>query len=341
MFKYADPVGRKFLQNTKAKNNFQTAMERAYDSFARSPGSAFTWLEAFDNLNGADQPIVKTVDWRAFPLSVGASDEEIDADRFNLQDEYIEWRVERKAGRVSRITFTTEFPEYFESFAQISAVALKQAVRDAIPAANATNKDLFGTSTGVDALPPLVRANLFRRNLRQNPWNNGQKGILCLTQGANTLQALLRLLADCAVLSDTDPEDICGSLGGACVPNRSSDPRICAEVQRAVRSKLALSIKDPAGVRIGEMMGTWTRNGQEFDINDPATNQGAWTISRNGRRAVLDLTNGVKLGDEAVVTGAQVSRLVKVSADVIAAPETKIPDWARTGGEATSRGPTA
>lgn len=338
MFTYADPVGRNFLRSARVKENFQRAMAGAYDSFARRSRSGFTWLEAFDNLPRG-QAVAKTVDWRAFPLSVSATDEQIDQNRFSLQDEYIEWRVERRQGKVTRLTFTTEFPEYYEAFAQVGVSQLKQAVRDAIPNANPTTRDLFGTSPNPDQLSPTIRANLFRRNLRENPWNNGKKGILCLTQGANTLGALLLLVADCAVVNDVEPEDTCAALGSACVPGRSSDPRICAEIQRAVRNNLAISVKDPAGIRIGELLGSWTRDGEEFDINDPDANDGAWTINRNGRRAVLNLAGGVKLGDEPVITGAQVARLVRVSADVIAAPENRIPTWAKTGGEANSRGP--
>jgi hypothetical protein len=81
-------------------------------------------------------------------------------------------------------------------------------------------------------------------------------------------------------------------------------------------------------------------NGAVIDINDPATNQGIWVVSRNGRRAVMTIPPGLLLDDKALATGAQISHKVAVAADLLVAPDAALPDWARISAESGSRGPT-
>ena len=56
-----------------------------------------------------------------------------------------------------------------------------------------------------------------------------------------------------------------------------------------------------------------------------------WQVSRNGRRAVLTVVPGLKLDGDAVATGTQVSKKLSVAADLLAAPEAALPEWARIG----------
>ena len=65
----------------------------------------------------------------------------------------------------------------------------------------------------------------------------------------------------------------------------------CSAAQDLARGTSSFSLDDPAGIRIIELdpNAQWTLDGQEIDINDPATNQGIWIVSRNGRRGVFDL----------------------------------------------------
>jgi hypothetical protein len=148
MFEYADPVGRDFLASPAVAAAFRAKMQGVYEQFARRPQSAFTWLEAFQNLAGGQAPQTSSVVWLAFPLLAAATDAEIDRDRFRWQDEYVEWRAETANGVVTRVTFTTEFPEYFEAFAQAGTAFLVDAVKDAIPGATPTVAELFGPRRG-------------------------------------------------------------------------------------------------------------------------------------------------------------------------------------------------
>jgi hypothetical protein len=344
MFDYSDPAGRAFLTNPEVQLAYRRTMARFYDTFAQRVNSAFTWLEAMGQLSGGAVPTSAAIEWSAFPLTAIATDRQIDRDRFRLQDEYVEWRVETAGVRPRRITFVTQFPEYYEAFASIGSAALIAAVKDAITGADPTIVELFGASSteNVDALTPTARSNLFRTHMRDNPWNNGVNGILCLGQPANTMAALFNLVAECGILNPGGPpEDTCALVGGACGPGRSSDPRICAATQTAVRNNQAVSLVDPAGIKIVELTGQWQLNGTELDINDPAQNQHLWTIAHNGRRAVLEIPLGLTLNQEPITTGAQVSRVLKVAADVVTAPDGALPAWARTGSEGSRGGPTS
>ena len=69
-------------------------------------------------------PQLVTVEWSAFPITSQKNDKEIDRNRFDHQDEYVEWHAKMQQNKLARITFTTEFPEYFETFAEAGSMTL-------------------------------------------------------------------------------------------------------------------------------------------------------------------------------------------------------------------------
>jgi hypothetical protein len=334
MFAYKDPTGSNFLDSQGALGEYRAIIDNLYRNSARVLNSGFTLLDAFENLSGGTSRI-DSIPWRAFPITAAASFDEIDSERLRWQDEYVEWRVEKAAtGEITSITFTTEFPEYYQALARISIDALIAGIQDVMPGANPTPEELFGFGFNPGITNGEGRAQLFRQNLTINPWNNGKKGILCLTQQFNTAGALFNLVDKCAIQRNGIPaSSVCGAVGGACGPSRNSDPVICQASQNTVRSSRAMSLADPVGIKIKELIGTWEINGVPVDINDLNDSQGAWVISRNGRRAVLDVTKGVTIGGFPITSGAQVSNELNVEADVISAPESSLPPWAKTGQE--------
>lgn len=336
MFPYTDPTGTNFLESQGALNEYRAIINDFYRNSARISNSGFTLLDAFEKLPiGTSQ--IDAIPWSAFPVTASASFNEIDKDRFQWQDEYIEWQVERSiTGEITKIVFTTEFPEYYQALAKVSANALIAGIQNVIPGADPTLDELFGLGFDPETASGEERALQFRQNLIGNPWNNGEKGILCLTQQFNTAGALFNLIDKCAIKNISIPSSaVCNAVGGACGPNRNSDPRICQASQNTVLSSRAISLADPVGIRIKELFGSWEIGGVAVNINDKTDNQGAWIVSRNGRRAVLDLTNtkGVTLGGSAITSGTQVSNELQVEAEVISAPESSLPDWAKTGQE--------
>ena len=322
MFNYSDPTAKGVLAAQGALDNFREAMEAQYET-ATDSDNAFEKLETIP----VGSP-TEFIEWVGFPVTANASDSEIDSERFVFQDEYVEWHVDKDTnGSVLQVTFTTEFPEYYEALAEVSEAALVAGIQDAIPGANPTTKELFG-NLDPSTVSPIERAAAFRKQtapgqtVPANPWNNNQKGILCLGQTFNTLGALFNLARRCSKPNTAIPSNgQCAAVGGACGPNRNSDPRICERAQDVAKIPRALSLQDPAGVTILRLAGTWRINGASIDINDPSSNSGAWTISRNGRRATLRIVDGLTINNNPIVSGTQVSRLLDVGAEVISAAE--------------------
>ena len=335
MFAYTDPG--KTLRPAKALANYRLRLHVEYVQSARLARSAFTLLEAFQEIDpGRIQEA--TVEWAAFPRSAQATNPQIDAGRFRLQDEYVEWRVERADGQIRQITFTTEFLAYYEALARVGLTALSRGIRAVVPGANPTAAELFGPDFDPAAASEAARAGQFRRFSQQNPWINGQKGIVSLAHENNTLEALFRL-ADIAAVPNLEvpPGGICSTLDGNCVPGRNSDPSIATAMQTLARGGRSLSLADPVGIAVARLGGIWRVNNQDIDVNDPETNQGVWTVTRTGRRGVLKVLPGLLLDDAPITSGAQVAALLRVKASVISAADADLPEWARVGQENSQR----
>ena len=336
MFAYTDPSGT--LKPAKALANYRSRLHAEYRQHATLAGSAFTLLEAFGEVPPAQQR-VDTVRWIAFPKTAQAPNTTIDSNRFELQDEYVEWRVERDAaGAVTQVTFTTEFLEYYEALAMASHAALVAGIKKVIPGAAPTAAELYGPNFNPTTAAPEARAQAFRGNATNNPWNDGRKGILCLGQGFNTLGALFNLGGRAAIPKPNLPVgSVCASLGNFCGPARNSDPSIAAAVQTLARASRGISFADPVGIVIERLGGIWRIDTTQIDVNDPAANQGAWTITRGGRRAVLKVVPGLLLDDVKIESGAQVAAVLSVVARAVSAAEVDLPAWSRVGQEQSQR----
>src|SRR5260370_20375899 len=164
MFPYTDPVGRGFEGNQPAQDSYRTIVHGFYRGMASLPDSAFTLLEGFSELSPGP-PEESTVTWLAFPKTAQATFDEIDNQRLQFQDEYVEWRTEKSGGNVTRVTFTTEFPEYFEALASAGTDVLNEGIQQVIPGANPTVAELFGSGFDPQSATPEGRASQFRSNL--------------------------------------------------------------------------------------------------------------------------------------------------------------------------------
>ena len=175
MFNYKDPGGA--LKPAKALATYRQFLHEQYRIHAKKPKSAFTFLEAFlEVAPGKAQEA--SVQWSAFPITATGTNAEIDAQRFDFQDEYVEWQVERAAGKVKRITFTTEFLEYYQSLAAVGLPELIAGIKAVIPTANPKAAELFGPGFNSATSSAEGRSAAFRNFAKNNPWNNGKKGIL-------------------------------------------------------------------------------------------------------------------------------------------------------------------
>lgn len=186
--------------------------------------------------------------WFAFPAVVQAKEPSplrrwqlADGER-QLQDEYCEWTVERnKKGKVTKVTFTSEVPEYWEHLFKTDTQRLlalyKKFVDPRVELA-----DLRGAG------------GAYRR---ENKWNTSQPGRLAhMVQTTNNLGAAIDLVANATVPRARsgqpvlDQQDLvrCGRLGE---PLRHSDPQIAAAVNHAAREGAEITLGDPIGLYLG------------------------------------------------------------------------------------------
>jgi hypothetical protein len=343
MYPYSDPTGTGHLAAAGALQLYRELIAALEEAVHELVGSACTLREAFDELAAGVQPETATVSWSAFPVTAAAGSRQIDQQRLKHQDEYVEWRAESQAGALSQVTFTTEFTEYFEALAAAGTDALKDEVRALYPGAAPSNAELFGAGFNPDTATPRARAAAFIRQLRNNSWNNGQRGIMCLSHQSNTLGALFGLLGPCGIpRPQLSPGSVCAAVkaDGACVPERNSDPSVCGAVQGLAQADQSFSLEDPFGIRIlGLDSGSeWRVEGQVVDMNDEGANGGIWKVTRNGRRATFTFRGSVRLNGATIATGAELAKEVLVGATVIHAANGAVPQWARTGNERRRRG---
>src|SRR4051812_40509848 len=163
------------------------------------------------------------VSWIAFPRQVkvhSISDHQrwlrADGSR-DVQDEYCEWSVTRRAdGKITRVTFTCEGPEYWELLARtrpdVVLALYQQHVSQAVQ-----RDDLFDASGSY---------------IQRNKWNSTTTtGAMHLIQGANTLGAEIELSAAASIVRHIGGRDLtgeqelieCAEYG---VAQRNSDPHI-------------------------------------------------------------------------------------------------------------------
>ena len=232
------------------------------------------------------------------------------------QDEYCEWFAHRDGnGRIVRVTFTCEGPEYW----QYLASGTRAFFADDDPRSEIAEGDLdLVAELYAEHVDPAVKPEdlvwpydvavfnaqqnqwfLYARAGTYNPFNrwNTTDGAMHLTYPANTLGAEINLAARAAVrrlraddTPITDQEELvcCSGYGDA---NRSSDPSIGAGVNGLARNGLSISLADPvglyiAGVNLGAFEGP---NGEDLS--------GAWKVDRGVEERQLILRASFTVAD--------------------------------------------
>jgi hypothetical protein len=188
------------------------------------------------------------------------------------QDEYCEWSVTRNgAGKISRVDFVCENPEYWYTLWRVDPQAVAQLYQDTLncglPAGSpnlvkVSVEDLYlkDPATGQAAIDPFTGKAAYNP---LNKWNSGPAsirganpggGAMHLTSTPNTLQTEMGLAGAATVARTVGNVSaqalICCSQYGQ--ENRNSDPHIGQSVNQLVDgttfSRLALA--DPAGLYI-------------------------------------------------------------------------------------------
>ncbi len=256
------------------------------------------------------------VSWVAFPASLRAPSQAerlrlADNDR-TLQDEYCEWTVARRGGKITCVTFTTEVPEYWEHLFDTAPQRLLQLYRKFVhPRVQ---------------LSDLRRAN--GRYRRESPWNTSTPGrLMHLIQGNNTLGAAVDLVANATVLRIKNGELVtnqqelvrCADLGN---PFRHSDPQIASAVNVAASQGNEITLADPPGLHLGRPL---TAGMVTPDGADAAK---FWKIERGDAERTLRarfevppnrgyVVGDIEIGGRPVQHGGQIAQRVQVWVKVL------------------------
>jgi len=286
----------------------------------------FTGLpQVFDPLvddAGAGAATEHQVAWPASPgrlVSPGGSDaerwEQADGSR-DEQDEYCEWGVERSGDEISRVTFTTETPDYFQQLLESEPDLLLELY------GQLTGKTPASAGELTDAKGKLDWANDFNRS--------AEGGIAHLSQPTNNLGAAVALVAEATVLREKEGVRVtekkalvrCGALGD---PLRNSDPQIALAINQLAAQGEEISLADPPGLYIHELITAGMTTPDGTDAAD------FWEVTRGeegrGLRAKFEVpsdrsysVSGVEIDGEPIRFGAQLADRVRVRVAALSRP---------------------
>jgi hypothetical protein len=217
------------------------------------------------------------------------------------QDEYLEWFVTRRGGKIVRVDFTCEGPEYWKFLAKHSPAKLLTLYQQLISPA-VKQADLF---TAAGAYNPL------------NQWNT-KKGAIHLNQRNNTLGAEINIAAFATILrqqagtavTDADALIRCAQFGAA---GRASDPTIGAQVNALARAGNLITLKNPVGLYIDSINLAGFTNPDGTPAN-PAVFRIVRGQPGSALRAVFEAPAGagfvvgdMRIGGEAITFGGQLA----------------------------------
>jgi hypothetical protein len=259
--------------------------------------------------------------WPAFPAVVRREEgsgaarwDRADSSR-DVQDEYCEWSVERgEDGKITRITFTTEVPEYWEHVARKDPDLLLEMYQQFVD-------------------PRVERRDLFDggKYVRRNRWNESTEGRLAhFVQRSNNLFAAIALVAPATILRERDGNPVtdrqelvvCGGLGN---PFRNSDPQIAEIVNDAASSGNEITLLDPVGLYLDGLQSAGMETPDDADAAE------FWRVERgtpgHAVRASfavpedLDYVVGdIKVNGLPITRGAQVADEVRVRIGAVVKP---------------------
>lgn len=194
--------------------------------------------------------------------------------RIRHQDEYLEWRVVRDAGRIRAIEVTTEFPEYWEVLAGYAPSRTLELLREFSGGAHISTEAVYGKIDPFNGkTTPAARIAAFRSMMLAtggsnrfprgptSPFNNGAAALCCMIHRDNSLAALLRLVVSSArpyLVRDrltgrtrfpSGSEAILGMQAWA-TDFRNSDPLVVERIVRWGTEGRLVALDEPIGIFI-------------------------------------------------------------------------------------------
>lgn len=249
----------------------------------------------------------RNLTWMGFPRRWMTSESRDDRDlafasceERALQEEYLEWHVTRRTdGKITKVVFVTETPEYWEELARADRGRVLALYRSLVD-------------------PAVTEAELFSGpGKAYNPTNvwNAERGIVHYIQEINTLG------------------DAVGLAKGAVTPGAaldkfkraatSADPRVAFDIGVLARRKLSITLREP----IGLYMADWDDTGWAKPNGRPVGDY--WCVRRGMVGAALRLeyevpvsegfvVGEIKIGGRPIDFGGQIAEHVTVTAGGLA-----------------------
>jgi hypothetical protein len=216
----------------------------------------------------------------------------------DVQIEYLEWRVERAGDTITRITFTTETPEYWKALAAVDRVRVLQLYRELI-SPDVSEGDLFPGGAAYDPL---------------NRWNTTE-GIVHYVMRINSMRDLL------GVSQEAEPTR--RALDGYdALPYKrktGADARLNLDIWALSRKGYAVSTDETPGLYIAG----WDDTGWEKPDGSPVGSY--WRVVRGEPGAALRVVyevpqvegfavGDIRIGGRLIEFGGQVAEHVTVGA---------------------------
>jgi hypothetical protein len=223
-----------------------------------------------------------------------------------FQNEYFEWQVDRNpAGKITKLTFVTEMPEYYQQLWLDDQAAVLNIYRTLIN-------------------PAVTLADLRTAGGAYNKFNrwNTTDGIVHYIQNINTLGAAIGL-AKSSVNAPSPFNDNYDARPGFASARTSVDPRVAFDINMLIRKGLYVTLKNPIGFYIAG----WNDSGITKPDGRPAGNY--WRIVRGVPGRVLRLeykvpaglgfvVGNMKIGGRPIEYGGQIAEQITVTIGGIA-----------------------
>jgi hypothetical protein len=225
------------------------------------------------------------------------------------QHEYLEWRVERDArGRITKVTFVTETPEYWEALAETEPALLLSLYRSLV-SPDVARSDLF------DAAGRYIRDNVF----------NHARGIVHYVMRINGIAPLINAEQDTPIrgrLADNyDAMPLTFANGTPLYT--AADARFSLDIGVLQRTGLSLTVRDPVGL----YMVDWDDTGFARPDGSPVGDY--WRIVRGRAGAALRVeyevppsegfvVSDIRIGGRPIRYGGQLAEHITVMAGGVA-----------------------
>jgi hypothetical protein len=279
----------------------------------RTPGNGGEFVDpSVVGLNPVCEP---TYAWTGFPrphLVVNHRDDREAAfaageDRL-AQHEYLEWHVARDArGRINKVTFTTETPEYWEALAETEPDILLARYRELVS-------------------PDVQPADLFQggRYVRDNVWNHA-RGIVHYVMKINGIAPLINAEQDTPirgrVADNYDAMPLAFANGTPLYT--AADARFSLDIGVLQRQGLSLTVREPLGLYMIEADDTGFTKPDGTPVGD------YWRVVRGRPGAVLRLVyevpasegfvvGDIRIGGRPIRYGGQLAEQITVMAGGLA-----------------------